>query len=190
VPAWLVRRLIDRCRRKLRTDYLDVFHIFMVGDGGLSERMLEALRQAKAEGKIRAIAVSTHVRRYGAELAQAGKLDVLMMRYNAAHRGAEHEIFPLLGTTRPGVVSYTATCWRKLLKRPGQWPSSERIPSAGDCYRFVLGNPNVDVCLTAPRSARELEENLAAVARGPLSEEEMSAMRRFGDAVHERSRWF
>jgi len=190
LPAWIVRRALDSCRRKLRTDYIDVLQIFWLGDGRLSDRTLDVLRRAKDEGKIRHIAVSTHARRYAAELVRAGKLDVLMMRYNAAHRGAEQDIFPHLAASRPGVVSYTATRWGKLLKRPRAWPASERIPAAGDCYRFVLTNPNVHVCLTAPRSARELEENLAAVARGPLSEEELSFMRRFGDVVHAQSRFF
>ena len=36
------------------------------------------------------------------------ELDVYMIRYNAAHRGAEHDIFPHLAAYNPGVVSYTA----------------------------------------------------------------------------------
>jgi aryl-alcohol dehydrogenase-like predicted oxidoreductase len=119
-----------------------------------------------------------------------GKLDVLMMRYNAAHRGAEQEIFPHLGASNPGVVSYTATRWGRLLKRPRGWPATERVATAGDCYRFVLTNPSVNVSLTAPRSRAELRENLAALERGPLDEAEMAFMRRFGDAVHARHRRF
>jgi aryl-alcohol dehydrogenase-like predicted oxidoreductase len=57
-------------------------------------------------------------------------------------------------------------------------------------YRFVLSNPHVDLALTAPRSEEELLENLAAIRQGPLSEEEMAFLRRFGDAVHTRQRWF
>jgi hypothetical protein len=77
-----------------------------------------------------------------------------------------------------------------LLRRPRGWPKDERVPTAGDCYRFVLSSPHVDVCMTAPRSVRELEQNLAATARGPLDEDEMEFMRRFGDAVHAQRRWF
>ncbi len=58
------------------------------------------------------------------------------------------------------------------------------------CYRFVLSNPHVHVCLTAPRKMEELEENLAALNDGPLSEEEMEFMRRFGDVVHHTKKWF
>ncbi len=186
---WVIRRGLESCLRRLQTDYIDVFHIFRAGAGGLKPKTLELLRRFKEEGKIKHIAISTHDRRYGGELARQGLLDVLMMRYNAAHRGAEQEIFPHLPLSQPGVVSYTATRWGKLLKRPRRWPASERTPTAGDCYRFVLSHPNVHVCLSAPRSGRELEENLAAVARGPLSPEEMTFMRRFGDAVHEQA-WY
>lgn len=187
---WLVRRAIDKCLRRLRTDYIDVFQILWVGQGRLSERTYETLLRAREEGKIRWIGISTHARRYAAELVRQGKLDVVMIRYNAAHRGAEQEVFPYLAASNPGVVSYTATCWGRLLKRPKRWPASERVPQAGDCYRFVLSNPHVDVCLTAPRSEAQLVANLAAVRRGPLSDQELDFMRRFGDAVHAERRWF
>jgi predicted aldo/keto reductase-like oxidoreductase len=58
------------------------------------------------------------------------------------------------------------------------------------CYRFVLSNPDVHVCLTAPGNLSELEENLSAVRLGPLSAGEMTFMRKFGDAVHHTKRWF
>jgi len=187
---WLLRRTLEGALRSLRTDYIDFFHIFWVGNGKLSPRTVDALQQFKREGKIRGIAVSTHARRYAGELVRKGVLDVLMMRYNAAHRGAEQEIFPHLAASQPGVVGYTATRWNFLLRHPRGWPEAERVPTAGDCYRFVLGNPHVHVVFTAPRNREQLRENLAEVARGPLSPEEMDFMRRFGDAVHTRHRFF
>ncbi len=56
--------------------------------------------------------------------------------------------------------------------------------TAGDCYRFCLSSPHVDVVLTGPASRAQFEENLAAVARGPLSDEESAWMRAYGKAVH------
>jgi aryl-alcohol dehydrogenase-like predicted oxidoreductase len=113
-----------------------------------------------------------------------------MIRYNAAHRGAEQDIFPYLQPTDPGVVSYTATRWTYLLRRPKTWPKDGRIPDAGLCYRFVLSNPNVDVCMTAPTNVNQFRENLAALNKGPLDAEEMEYMRKFGDAVHHTKKWF
>lgn len=185
-----VRRSIERCLSRLRTDYLDVFQLLWLRSGGLTERPYEVLLRACQQGKIRWIGVSTHARRYAAELVSQGSLDVLMMRYNAAHRGAEQDIFPHLAASNPGVVSYTATRWGYLLRRPKGWPEHERVPTAGDCYRFVLSHPKVHVCLTAPRTQAQLRENLAAIERGPLDQEELTFMRRFGDAVHARHRWF
>ncbi len=56
--------------------------------------------------------------------------------------------------------------------------------TAGDCYRFCLSNPHVDVTLTGVKSQAELEQNLRALERGPLSAEEEAWMRRFGATVH------
>ena len=55
-----------------------------------------------------------------------------MIRYNAAHRGAEQDIFPHLAAHDPGVVSYTATRWSYLLRRPKGWPKDGRVPTAAD----------------------------------------------------------
>jgi aryl-alcohol dehydrogenase-like predicted oxidoreductase len=189
-PPWWIRRGLERALRALRTDYIDVFQIGWVGAGKLRPQTLEVLQRLKEQGKIRASSISTHARRYAGELVQQGALDVLMVRYNAAHRGAEQDIFPHLAASNPGVVIHTATRWTYLLRRPRGWPASERIPTAGDCYRFVLSNPHVHVCFTAPRRLAELRDNLAAVARGPLAPEETEFMRRFGDVVHARHKFF
>lgn len=87
-------------------------------------------------------------------------------------------------------MSYTATRWSYLIRRPRGWPKDGRIPTPGMCYRFALSNPHVHVCLTAPRKMKELHENLASLRDGPLSEEEMKFMRKFGDVVHEARKWF
>ncbi|MDI1435678.1 hypothetical protein [Polyangium sorediatum] len=55
---------------------------------------------------------------------------------------------------------------------------------AGDCYRFQLSSPHVDLALTGPKNRAELEDNLAAVEKGPLSEDEAKWMREFGRKVH------
>ena len=107
---------------------------------------------------------------------------MLMIRYNAAHPGAETDIFPKLEKRNPAIVPYTATRWHKLLTRPRGWTGD--VPTPGDCYRFCLTNPHVDVVLTAPANAQQLEENVRALAQGPLSEEELAWMYEFGKVVH------
>jgi len=109
-------------------------------------------------------------------------IDAIMVRYNAAHTGAEHDIFPALSNGKPSILAYTATSWRKLLKRPKGWQGS--VMTAGDCYRFQLSSPHVDMALMGPSSRAQMEENLAALEKGPLSPDEEKWMREFGKAVH------
>jgi len=43
---------------------------------------------------------------------------------------------------------------------------------------------------TTSSALEQFAENITAVRQGPLAEEEMVFMRRFGDAVHAARRWF
>jgi len=136
----------------------------------------------REEGKVRVLGASIHDRPRAGTLAEDSILDLLMIRYNAAHPGAEQDVFPRLARRRPAVVAYTATAWRKLLRPPRGWAG--KVPTAGDCYRFCLSSPHVDVVLTGPRSVAEFRENLWAMEKGPLSAREMEEIRAFGRAVH------
>gem|GEM_PF-2605459 len=44
----------------------------------------------------------------------------------------------------------------------------------------------MDVVITGPSNAQQLEETLAEVAKGPMTEEELEWMRRIGDYVYGR----
>jgi len=114
-----------------------------------------------------------------------GNVDVLHVRYNAVHPGTERDIFPKLPALeiRPGVVSFTATCWGDLMK-------PDKVPAASDCYRFNLTNSAVDLCLTGPRAASDLAAALDALDKGPMTPEEMDWMRRVGQAKYFKSSVF
>ncbi len=185
-----VRRAAESILRKFQTDCIDVFHLFWVGrTSALTASTLGEIEKLKAEGKVRSLAISIHDRERAGELVQDSPIDVFMLRYNAAHPGAEHDVFPYFAQRkdaarpgRPGIVAYTATSWRKLLKAPRSWPAAPM--TASDCYRFCLSNPNVDIVLTGPSSAKHVEENFSGLERGPLSEDEAKWMREFGAVVH------
>jgi aryl-alcohol dehydrogenase-like predicted oxidoreductase len=178
-----VRRSAEAALRTLGVDFLDVLLIYWLGKmSALTGAVQEEMLKLRDEGKVRALGVSIHNRPRAGRLAADSILDLLMIRYNAAHPGAEAEIFPHFADRRPAVVAYTATAWRRLLRAPRGWTG--RVPAAGDCYRFCLTSPHVDVVLAGPRTAAELREDLAAIDNGPLSAEEMAFMREFGRAVH------
>jgi predicted aldo/keto reductase-like oxidoreductase len=186
-----MRRTLEKRLRQFRTDYIDVFlFLGVMKPREFPEDVRESMIRFHEEGKVRAIGISTHDRKLAGRLAEEDDLDVLMIRYNAAHRGAEQDIFPHTSARNPGIVGYTATRWTALLRRPPGWPKDDPLPTPGQAYRFVLSNPHVHCCLTAPKNKRELVENLASLEQGPLSDDEMAFMKRFGDAVHTRRKWF
>jgi aryl-alcohol dehydrogenase-like predicted oxidoreductase len=184
-----LRRTLEKRLTQLGTDYIDVFlFLGVTKPKHLTDHVLEEFARFKQEGKIRAVGMSCHDRAFAGKLAAEGTLDVYMIRYNAAHQGAEEDIFPHLAAHDPGVVSYTATRWRYLIRRQRGWPKDKPIPSPGQCYRFVLSNPHVDVCLTAPANAGQLEQNLAALDDGPLTADERRLMNAYGDLVHTKKK--
>jgi aryl-alcohol dehydrogenase-like predicted oxidoreductase len=118
-----LRRTLEKRLRQARTDYIDVFHFLGVTNGRqFTPRVRDELQAVRESGLVRAVSMSTHDRKLAVELAREGVLDAMMIRYNAAHRGAETEIFPHLPDSNPAVVSSTATRWRYLVRRPrGYW---------------------------------------------------------------------
>ncbi len=181
VPTgWGVESGWAKDAKELGVEYIDVFHLFWVqARFYVTGKTWPAMRKLKEDGKVRALAISCHDRPMARALADELDLDALMIRYNAAHRGAEQEIFATLPERRPGVIAYTATRWKKLLE-----PAAGLGPmTAPECYRFALSNPSVDVCLVGANSYDELAAAARGVLEGPLPEGRMEEVRRFGDAV-------
>ena len=59
----------------------------------------------------------------------------------------------------------------------------EKTPKASDCYRFALSHPRVDDALCGPRNIEQLQEDLMALERGTISQEERQWLCRIGDHV-------
>jgi aryl-alcohol dehydrogenase-like predicted oxidoreductase len=175
-----VRSAWRKAARLFGVEQLDVFHLFWVqAHWYVTGKTWPAMRELKERGQVKALALSIHDRPMARQLCDELELDLLMCRYNAAHRGAEEEIFATLAPARPAVVAYTATRWGKLLK-----PVGELGPmSAPECYRFALSHPRVDVVLCGASDFAELAADAEAVGRGPLDAARLDEVRTFGDRV-------
>jgi aryl-alcohol dehydrogenase-like predicted oxidoreductase len=153
-----------------------------------SRSILDGALRMKEKGLVRFIGLSGHNRRLFPELRRQGEIDVFHVRYSAVHSGAEFDAFPgLQGEDRPGVVSFTAAAWGKLLN-PSKMPPGEAPPAPADCYRFALSHPAVDVCMVGAKSLDQMREDLKALDAGPLDLAEMARMRRIGDHVYGKPR--
>jgi predicted aldo/keto reductase-like oxidoreductase len=148
------------------------------------QRIIDGALRLKEKGRVRFIGLTSHNRKVFALLRDENLFDIYHVRYNAVHRGAETEIFPyILGDDRPGVVSFTATSWRRLLNSRKMPPNTPPL-TAADCYRFVLSNSSVDVCMMGAKNRVQMRENLEVLENGPLPEEKLELMRRIGDHIH------
>lgn len=170
--------------KQLGTDYVDGLLLGYFSKRP-PQRILDWAMQAKEKGLVRAIGITTHNRDMVAPLAAEKIIDYFHIRYNAAHRGAEQDIYAKTGDLNIGLVTFTATCWGKLLN-PKKIGESEKIPTAGDCYRFVLAREEVDSCMMGVKNRAMLDQNLKELEKGPMSEEELVWMKKLGDRVYGR----
>jgi len=143
---------------------------------------LDEIQQWKADGSIRFVGASAHDRKLARRLAADGRVDVLMHRFNMAHRKAKDEVFPAALAANTPVVAFTATRWGSLLEPHPKWPTEP--PSAVDCYRFCLAQPAVQLVLTASKSVAELNANVQALKLPAMDADERRHWERFGDLIY------
>ena len=179
----LIPKGVENVLRELGIDYADIL-LFSTFKRKLNQRAIDSALKLKERGLIHHLGLACHHRPRYAEVEKEGIFDLYHVRYNAVHRGAEKDVFPLLPEKKgPGIAIYTATCWTKLL-RPNYVPKGEKIPQATDCYRFVLSHPSVQVCISGPKNIKQIKENLKVLDMGPMAEEELAWMRRVGDHIY------
>ena len=180
----------------LRSEYVDVLTLYYVEQAAEWEALrapggaLDYLAAAKRDGAVRRIGVTSHQRPLAAAMAQSGQLDALMIRYNAAHRGAERDLFPVTDALGTPVIAYTALRWGALMLATPDDPPGFVVPRAADWYRFTLHSPSVAVALSAPASRAELDEDLRVIDAEPLSNEAYERLAAHGQRVRRHAGGF
>jgi hypothetical protein len=127
----------------------------------------------------RAVGVSFHDRAAARFALEHRLVDIGYVRYNAAHPGAEQDVFPHLTDSAPLVYSFKST---------GGFVSKERCPDLGvhddgwvpeltDHYRYVLSCPVVSGVLCALTQPAHVRGMVDALGKGPLEEEERAYVR-------------
>ncbi len=170
---------VERSLRRLRRDVLDVFLLFWVrSHDRVSAESFEVLSRLKQQGKIRAFGFSTHDRDIACDAITAREWDVVMTRHSLVHPGAESRFFPLARDKNVGVLGFSALSYSRALAP---------TVTAPDAYRYSLSQSGVSACLSAPRNARDLTENLSVLRASPLSAERQRELRDHGALVHQES---
>ena len=94
--AAMVPWSLERALKSLGMDHADIL-LLGLWNKDVSPAIFDQALRLRERGLIRAIAVSTHHRPQAAAIANHnGDVDVLHVRYNAVHPGAERDIFAKL----------------------------------------------------------------------------------------------
>jgi predicted aldo/keto reductase-like oxidoreductase len=178
----------EKYRSVLGIDVVDIFFAEYInpddsedtvfGDSGL----FDELQQWKANGRTRFVGASAHDRQLSKRLAADPRVDVLMQRYNMAHRKANADVFSAAIESNTPIIAFTATRWGTLLTTHPEW--NDALPAPADCYRYCLAQPAVHAVLTAPKSVDELNGNLSVPNSPPMDPITCQHWERFGDLVY------
>ena len=180
-----LRHYLDSVRHRLDVDRVDVFfaeYVSPADDMTQVQVLLDELRLWKDSGVVRYVGVTTHNRAIALEMIEHHQCDVLMHRYNMAHRKAEEDVLPAAQKVGIPVVAFTCTRWGTLLKGHHNW--HRKLPMAADCYRYALNHPGVRLALTAPKTRQQLEENLAVLHAPQIEAQEVGKWQEYGNLIY------
>jgi aryl-alcohol dehydrogenase-like predicted oxidoreductase len=180
-----LRQSLEQVRRYLHVNVVDVFfaeYVTPSEDIAQMEAVLDELWTWKERGLIRYVGATTHNRAIALDLIQGDRIEVLMHRYNMAHRKAEEQVFPMAQQAEIPVVAFTCTRWGQLLQGHPDWQGE--IPTAADCYRYALHQKAVHLALTAPETQAQLEENLSVLHAPELTPEAVARWQDYGALVY------
>ncbi|HLU99978.1 MAG TPA: aldo/keto reductase [Acidobacteriota bacterium] len=181
---------LDEILKVLNTEYIDIVTFYYVESNDEWQQIISPsgsmgyFQNAQRLGKVRLLGLTSHQRQLAAAWAQSGLLDLLMIRFNAAHRKAMQEVFPVTRRLGIPVVAFTCLRWTTLLKAtPANEPNYTPAPAL-EWYRYVLSHSEIAVALMAPGDTKQLKENLRLLEDWrPLSEGEIAQFNRQGDLV-------
>ena len=157
--------------------------------------VLALLEELKKDGVIRFTGLAGTTAYEMPYLIRSGKFDVVLTAFNYSllWREAEHAILPAAKEQEMGIVigsplqqGALARRYDDQVRKGLRWLSPARRDQFIALYdfldeasmgiaelamRFVISNPDISCVLTGARSRREVEDNVAAVEKGPLPRE-------------------
>ena len=191
--------------RRLKTDYIDLYQLHGGTMDDPSEETVRAFERLLKDGTIRAWGISSIrpnvVRRYAA-MAESGAagLSSEMVQYSVLDRRPEEEILEAARRAGMGVLVRGAVAGGLLAGKPpaGKPPAEylglgeSEVHAAQDALRaisgsdkqmaqgairFALSHPAVTAVAAGASSVAQVEANVAAADRPPLSESDQRALR-------------
>jgi hypothetical protein len=158
--------------RELRTDWIDIYQLHSVLTRGAWEQIaapkgaLEALYEARDEGKIHHLGITSHSPELLTEIVKEDIFEVVLVPYNYLTTKPTEELLSLCHGGNVGTV---------IMKPFG----GGALSNAGAALKYILANEDVDVVIPGMMSTAEVEENVAIGAGSyALSSEDLKIVER------------
>ena len=166
---------IDISLKNLRTDFIELYQVHNPGAADLEKVLapggaLEALKEARAAGKIGHIGITLHSLELFEKVLDFDWVETIMFPYNIVETQAEALI---------------AKCAEKGIGFIAMKPlAGGAIEDGALAMRFIAANPNVTVIIPGMAAPEELDQNIAAMNdTSPLRPEELAAMQKIRDEL-------
>lgn len=147
-----MKRDIDISLKMLQTDYIDLYQCHFVRNQEQYDLLMntggyQALLEAKAEGKIRHIGVTSHSAEFLLSIVAEGKFETVQFPYNLLETQAT-ELFNLCGTLDIGVIAM----------KPAAGGALPNVPLS---LKFILNHPAMSVAIPGMDSVDQVGVNAA-----------------------------
>lgn len=159
---------IQTSLKNLRTDYIDLYQVHNPGVADLEKVLepggaLEALLEAKAEGKIGHIGLTAHSLEVFEKALEMEWVETFMFPYNIVESQG---------------VEFMAKCREKNIGFIDMKPlAGGAIEDATLAIRYICANPDVTIVIPGMFNVDEVNQNIAAAEdESPLNEAEMAAI--------------
>ena len=140
-----MKRDIEISLSNLKTNYIDLYQLHNVSIGENYEGALLALQEAKKEGKIKHIGITTHSLEVLEKVVDENKFETIQFPYNIVETQGE-KVFEKAKRTNIGVI----------VMKP---LAGGAIENAKIAMKFILNNENISVVIPGMESIDQIIEN-------------------------------
>ena len=170
-------KLIEDVLNRMQTDYVDLLYLYQIGTlfpkRGITTRLerlknenvIEALNQAKKEGKVRAVGVTSHegdLTGYMNYAMDSGNFEIIMFKYNFMSFPKEKELLIKAKKNHFGSVVFKIAGGAYDQKIKG-YEKSRTPEFRRAAIKWVLSNPNVTTLLMRMPTFEEVDNCIDAV---------------------------